>query len=223
MKNLTVILLFLVLIGCSKEPLTIPNYKERKLSFSDLRYGYDTSNQWIRIPQNILMVHETFKKIGYKSLLSEESWFIDINKDVNVLIDSLLLTYDKVETSPKYYSEFWKRRIKEKNEKEVLKVLEEVKDIIDGKIVPINNSLINDTLSKLLSFEYPERKLSDIDANQQLNYLLSIRLHESVYNLVSGENSKYYEVNWKENSDKIIQRLDTTKNFIRPWFEDDTK
>jgi len=73
----------------------VPNFEEKKLSFSELRFGYNTSNRWIKKPENILMLHETFKMIGYENLISEEDilsdgiLYLDVKKNPLHLIDSL--------------------------------------------------------------------------------------------------------------------------------------
>ncbi len=60
----------------------------------DVDYTYE---KWIRKPENIIVAHETCKKIGYEKLLGFVSndyiWFLDVNKPANELIDSLIITY----------------------------------------------------------------------------------------------------------------------------------
>lgn len=99
------------------------------MSFLHLRFGYDKSNKWIRKPENILMLHETFKKIGYKNLLSTRdwesdwNWWLDIKKSPKDMIDSLEITYSNYQESPKYYREFWQRRVEDKNTETVYRVV----------------------------------------------------------------------------------------------------
>lgn len=205
------------------------NYEETQLSFLDLRFGYDVRNQWLRKPENILMLHETFKKIGYENLITDDDWISNpilsysyINNSLNVLVDSLELTYQDYLNAPQYYSEFWKRRIKEGNEKAVYYVLNEVKQIMIEKAeLELNIEIVNDTLERLISFEYPSRELSDAEANEHLNYLIKIGLHQSAYNLLTNENSHYYNVKW-DKQQELMSSLRTTKTYQRPWFEDDT-
>ena len=232
MNSKILIIGVLVLLGCSNnhERKSIPNFQERELSFLHLRFGYDTSNIWIKKPENILMLHETFKQIGYKNLVSDEqwtsdwNWYIDVNKSPKNLIDSLELTFEVYNESPKYYREFWLRRMKEKNEEVVYHVIREIKQIMSDELgEDVDIEMINDTLETLLSFEYPERELTNDESNKLLQYLLEIGLHKSAYNLISGENGRFEDVKWNKSEGDIIRLLLETQSYQRPWFEDDTK
>jgi hypothetical protein len=156
-------------ISCQREKNTALYFRERPLSFLDLRHGYDTDNQWIRKPQHILMLHETFKKIGYQYLISQEelnenpSLHIGyMNRSLREAIDSLVYSYTHRERASSYYREFWARREKEGNHQEVYLVLQEVKLLLNGQTPPmsLNEKLVNDTLYTLLSFEYPQRNIT---------------------------------------------------------------
>jgi hypothetical protein len=68
---ITIVMLSLTLVfGCnSPDKKTIETFIEAQPSFYDLRNGDPTKNSWIRNPENLIMVHETFKKIGYRNLI----------------------------------------------------------------------------------------------------------------------------------------------------------
>lgn len=208
----------------------IPRFQEKELSFLHLRFGYDRSNDWIKKPENILMLHETFKKIGYKNLISKEewtsdwNWYLKVKKSPNNLIDSLELTYSNFQESPKYYREFWQRRMVEKNDEMVYRIVKEIKQImIADERLEVNQESINDTLFQLLSFEYPERKLTEKETDSLLNYLIEIGLHESAFNLVSGEIEQIWNDEWKKKEREILHLLNKSETYQRPWFEDNTK
>ena len=222
----------MILLGCgnNNEKRVIPNFQEKELSFLHLRFGYDKSSEWIKKPENILMLHETFKKIGYKNLISEVdrvndwNWYLDVNKSPKHLIDSLELTYSNFQESSKYYREFWQRRIDEKNDKIVYRVVKEIKQIlIADEIIGINRESVNDTLFQLMSIEYPERKLTENESDSLLNYLVEIGLHQSAYNLVSSENGQIWNEEWDKKEGEILQFLRKSETYQRPWFEDNTK
>lgn len=224
----------LILLSCgnTSNKKVIPNFEENKLSFLHLRNGYDKSNNWIKKPENILMIHETLKKIGYKNLIHEELWtsewntYLDVSKKPKDLIDSLEITFENQESSPKYYREFWTRRKKEGNDKIVYQVVAEIKkEMIDSITVNLKSEIANDTLFNLLAFEYPPRKLTDKEANKLLEYLIKIGLHESAYNLVSGENIEFEDVNWNSEIEDVLKELTETEisNSFSPWFQDDVK
>lgn len=222
----------LILLGCgnNNEKKAIPNFQEKELSFLHLRFGYDRSNNWIKKPENILLLHETFKKIGYENLISKEdwtsewNWYLDVNKSPKSLIDSLESTYLNFEESPKYYREFWQRRIDEKNDKTVYAVVKEIKKILIKKErIDFNQEVVNDTLVNLISFEFPERELSNEESNSLIEYLIEIGLHNSAYNLVSGENGHIWNEEWNKKEDEIFKLLNKSETYKRAWFEDNTK
>ena len=232
MKDIILTIGILILISCggSNEKKTIPTYQENDLSFLHLRFGYDKSNKWIKKPENILMLHETFKKIGYKNLISKDDWrsgwdwWLDVKKSPKDMIDSLEITYSNYQESPKYYREFWQRRVEEKNAETVYRVVREVKQIMmaEGDF-ELNKEYVNDTLFQLMSFEYPERELKENEKDSLLRYLIEIGLHESAYNLVSGENGQIWNGEWSKKQNEIMQLLSKSENYQRPWFEDNTK
>ena len=176
------------------------------------------------------MLHETFKKIGYENIISELdwnyewNWYLDVNKSPKNLIDSLEITYHDYQIAPKYFKEFWERRIEENNQEVVYQVVSEIKRIkIEKEKIEVNQNLVNDTLERLILFEFPRRKLTDEEANQHLEYLIEIGLHESAYNLISGERNSYMEVKWNKSIDNVIMSLNRSETYKRPWFEDDSK
>lgn len=224
----------IITLSCrnSNNQKEIPNFEENELSFLHCRAGFDKWNNWIKQPTNILMTHETLKKIGYKNLISKELWtsewntYLDVSKTPKNLIDSLEITFKNHNSSPKYFKEFWERRINEDNEKIVYQVIREIKQImIDSIEVDHDNKLINDTLFNLLSFEYPPRELKMEEANDLLEYLIKIGLHESAYNLISGENIEFEKVNWNHNIDDVVKLLNVSQNnnTIFPWYSDNSK
>lgn len=234
MKNTISIIGLIFLLSCentdNKE--VMPQFQEKQLSFSHLKSGYDKTNNWVKKPDNILMLHETFKKIGYTNLISEEewvgdwNWYLDVNRSPKNLIDSLELTYENSEEFPKYYQEFWQRREKEGNSETVIKVVQEIKRIMsDNTEFSIKNEITNDTLFNLLAFEFPIRELKNEDANLHLDYLIRIGFHESAYNLISGENMAYENISWNKKFEDVLKELKETEKFNHqsPWFQDDTK
>ncbi len=233
MKNIILLIGIIILLSCGNtNKKVVPKFKEKELSFLHLRFGYDKTNNWIKKPENILMLHETFKKIGYKNLINHEdwisewNWYLDVSKSPKNLIDSLEITYNNLNDSPKYYQEFWKRRKHEGNTEIVYKIIKEVKqELLDSLEIPFNKNVVNDTLFNLLLFEYPLRELNDKEANEHLNYLIKIGLHESAYNLISGENIKYENVNWNRTIKEVIKDLirKENENQYSPWFQDDVK
>ena len=236
LKNILKTLIILLVFSCtnqSEEELELsPRFQEKELSFLHLTYGIDTTTTWIRKSENILMLHETFKKFGYNILLAKYNWKDEttinevgyINNSIYNLIDSLETTYQDYKNAPKYYKEFWERRENEKNNEAVYKVINEVKNIvIDKEAVPQEVSIINDTLFQLLSINFKEEPMTDEDANQALEYLIQIGLHQSAYNWRSGEYIPMENINWERSLDTIKTMLIENENNIYPWFPDTNK
>ncbi len=214
-------------------------YKEKQFSFSHLRDGtYNLSDKWIKKSENILMLHETFKKIGYKKLLTDfdssqtlfyglSSFYLDINKSFKTLVDSLELTYSNYEAAPKYYKEFWRRRVVEKNEAAVYRVLKEVKlEMLENEQLKFDETRVNDTLYNLLSYEVPKRKLSESERQIFLNYLKDIGLHQSIENVITGENDHFDSSKLAHSSYEILEKLtvvNANSTASITWFEDNTK
>ena len=232
MKKILIAVGILIFLSCdvSKNEL-IPHFHERELSFLHLRHGYDKSNKWIKNPDNILMLHETFKKIGYKNLVSDEEWNsgsmwgLDIWKRPVNFVDSLILTFNNSQ-APTYYQEFWGRRKSEGNGNVVYSVIQEIQQIMSGKEVKnFDPKMVNDTLERLIRFEYPNRHIGNTEANKHVEFLIQIGLHASAYNLVSFEHvsQNFKDVKWDRKEEGLIKTLKKSDSYQRPWFEDNTK
>ncbi|AFU67721.1 hypothetical protein P700755_000713 [Psychroflexus torquis ATCC 700755] len=200
------------------------------LSFYD-PYDKDFDRSiWIRNSENIKVAHETFKKVGYRRLFLEYNysydwcWILgDVNKPCDEIIDSLLITHDSEKIRSKYYREFWDRRRTEQNDSIVFEVLKEVSIILCQDIaIPYNVDHVNDTLFKLIEIREFEDSLTDAKALENFNYLKSIGLYKSAYNLLF-ERYRYYDVEWNQEELKISLNSDTTNCCPWAFIEDSTK
>ncbi|MCK5847195.1 MAG: hypothetical protein KAG84_07135 [Bacteroidales bacterium] len=208
-------------------------YIEKKLSFFDpyeITYaggkfqGY-TYETWVRQPENLSIIHETFKKVGYKRIF-DSNWFgffLDVNKPTKELIDSLIITHDSSPINSKYYSEFWDRRMSERNDSVVFEILKEVSNTVYyDSVINIDNSLVNDTLYNLINIREYEDSLTDKKAIENFNYLKSIEMHYSAYNLLY-ERYRYYDINWNQEELRQDLKIDTMNCCPSAFIEDDTK
>lgn len=241
MKKLNSIILILLLsvISCTERNKNSDNqyYIENRLSFfdpyeityADGKYQGDIYIGWIRKPENLLMLHETFKKIGYLKLFSRfnhSNWCgfsLDVSKSTKELIDSLVITYETDSADSKYYNEFWNRRKVERNDSTVFIILKEVSNIVSSKKeISFNNELVNDTLYKLITIREFEDSLNDEKAKENFDYLKSIGMHSSAYNMLY-ERYRYYDIKW--NKEELVKGLKTDTINCRPWafIEDNTK
>lgn len=243
-RSSMILIVYTLAMGCKQSNQTVQKevihqystskYKERQLSFIDLRYGYMIRNKWIKKPENIRMLHETFKSIGYENLIDEKTWISNldmhhtaINKSLNVLVDSLTLTYSNHLIAPKYYKEFWQRRINESNDSIVFKVLSDIKQVmINKKHLLFDTKKVNDTLKTLLSFEYPKRKLTHKEADRLLEYLLKINAFESAHNFATGFSSFSHRITdfdkWnKPDIENILEKYSIDISYQLEWFGKD--
>ena len=221
----------LILVSCGTPTETVDNsfYTDKRLSFHDPSDENFSLNVWIREPENIRTLHETFKKYGYSKIFSDYDLTTNpcmiwsyINKPCSTLIDSLILTYPQADKSPKYYREFWARRKAEQNDTTVFAVLVEVKDeLINKKAVTFNDRKTNDTIYNLLRIKFKQPD-NEAEASDNFDYLTRLGLNLSAYNLL-------YEAVWYQNfkwdREKMKQRLktDTVDNSFYPIIVDDTK
>jgi len=225
---------FLLLTSCNTVTTDDrKNYIESEPTFFELRNGGWLTNKWIRKPENLLTIHETFKKIGYNNiighLLADNSVIVQdiyINKKGYDLIDSLILTYKHQEEATKYYKEFWARREKEKNDSAVFVILSDIQYSYKTKIassvlqLQVDASKLNDTLKTLLEIEFRNNTLTNELALQDFTTLRRLGFHQSAYNLLF-ENDKYQNIKWQK--DSLVKTLKQTDKFIYPWFQDNTK
>jgi hypothetical protein len=224
----------LTLFSCSQSnKKTRDYYVESHPTFFDLRHGDWTTNDWIRKPENLQMIHETFKKFGYMELIGSQLndnplilQEIYINNTPNNLIDSLIIAFEDKDLEVKYYREFWMRRQKEGNDLVVYDILKDVKYSYHSKLssqelsMKSDGELFNDTLLQLLEIEYPKQRLTNELATEHFERLRELSFHESAYNLLF-ERLEYSEIDW--NREQLKEKLKTTENYARPWFEDNEK
>ncbi|RED37664.1 hypothetical protein DFQ10_1272 [Winogradskyella eximia] len=229
-KLLTLNILILLLVSCvNKEKSESEFYAENKTSFFDLRNSDWTKNTWIRKPENLRTIHESFKKFGYEKLenlifKSENSFLIEdiyIKRNFGNLMDSLQLTYNKPEIQIKYYAEFWNRRKAEKNDSIVYEILKELNSMkLDKKRLNYKKQFVNDTLVDLLKIEFDNDNLNTEKAKSDFDILKKYGFHQSAYNLLF-ERAEYSELNLDR--EKLKKELTKTKEFKQPWLIDNEK
>jgi hypothetical protein len=192
------------------------DYVESKQSFYDPSDPDYTLNTWIRDPKNIKVAHETLKDFGYRNLYTEFELYDSpceifglykyVLKPCNILVDSLILTYDINEQASKYFKEFWNRRIKEGNDSIVHEVLKEIQvELYKKEEIEVGGYYVNDTIKTLLRI-YLQTPTSDEQALSDFKFLKSIGLSQSAHNLLY-EWTPYETVKWdKELLDKELAK-----------------
>jgi hypothetical protein len=237
MKTKLNILIGLLLLLTSCNSSTTDNkkkYVESEPTFFELRNGDWLSNNWIRDSKNLLIIHETFKKVGYMNIITDNLLFdspliiqdIYIIKQGSHLLDSLELTYNLPEIEDRYYREFWQRRKAEKNDSVVYIIIKEINFAIKNKMgsgelsFSANPKLVNDTLANLLDIGFKRDSFTKQQAQRDFETLRRLGFHQSAYNLLY-ETYKYQDIKW--NRDSLARTLKQSDKFIYPWFQDDTK
>ncbi|OBQ46166.1 hypothetical protein JJL45_11690 [Tamlana sp. s12] len=229
-KLLTLNILILLLVSCvNKEKSESEFYAENKTSFFDLRNSDWTKNTWIRKPENLKTIHESFKKFGYDKLenlifKSNNEFLIQdicIKRNFENLMDSLQLTYNKPEKQTKYYAEFWNRRKAENNDSIVYEIIREFNSVkSDKKRLNYDNEFVNDTLVDLLKIEFNNKNLTSEKAKSDFDILKKYGLHQSAYNLLY-ERPEYFDTDLDRK--KMEKELTKTKEFKEAWLIDNAK
>ncbi|MEP5934553.1 MAG: hypothetical protein ABJ218_05510 [Winogradskyella arenosi] len=204
-------------------------YAENQTSFFDLRNSDWTKNTWIRKPENLKIIHESFKKLGYdrieKLILKNSDEFliqdIYIKKNFENLMDSLEQTYVKPKIQTKYYTEFWNRRKAEKNDSIVYEIIREFNSYkSDKKRLNYENQFVNDTLIDLLNIEFDYANLNIEKAKSDFYTLKKYGFHQSAYNLLY-ERRKYSEL--ELDREKLKKELTKSTEFNQAWLIDNEK
>jgi hypothetical protein len=229
-KLLTLNILILLLVSCdSKEKKEAEVYVEKQTSFFGLNHSDWTKSTWIREPENLKMVHESFKKLGYDKLenlirKSENLFIVNgiyIKQNFDNVLDSLQLTYKKPEIQTKYYAEFWNRRKADKNDSIVYEIIREFNSIKSTKKrLSYENQFVNDTLVDLLKIEFDNDNLNSEKAKLDFYTLKKYGLHQSAYNLLY-ERAEYSEL--ELDRENLKKELTITTEFTYPWLIDTEK
>ncbi|WP_289024476.1 hypothetical protein [uncultured Salegentibacter sp.] len=229
-KLLTILLPIFLFLSCKKDKQSeLQFYSENHTSFFSLRNGDWTKNSWIRKPENLKMVHESFKKIGYSKLenliLKYENEFliqdIYIKRNFEDLIDSLELTYDMPEIQGEYYAEFWNRRRAESNDSIVYEIIQEINSMkSDKNQLNYENHFVNDTLVDLLKIELNKDNLDLKKAESDFYTLVKYGLNQSGYNLLY-ERSEYLK--FELDREELKKKLTKAAEFKEPWLIDNEK
>jgi len=220
---LFIILTLTTLISCNSDnkknekDQLVERYIEQESPFTDLFYYRIKDNEWIRQPENIMTVHETFKKGFYQTYLTSEildqkpyvNGDIYYNISLRTKIDSLIETYQDYSSASKYYREFWLRRIKEQNDSTVFLVLTEVQQIINGDSVETRDELVNEKFRKMIQIATDwQQGLDNKLALSHFDFLQKEKMHQSAYNLLF-ENFLYSDLNLRK--DSLQKTLKTEK------------
>jgi hypothetical protein len=192
-----------------------------------LHFDSDTlAFSWIRDPSNILYVHKTLLAIGYLNFISKEEFEQPMDFRENYggmrdhhweglsianVIDSLILSYENPSLSSQYYKSFWDRRKAESTKDVLASVLIQIKDIYGNKIdtVNVSSDSVGSQLETLLRLDLELQEYAGKPTGEFLqkyfNYLISIGLEHSAYNLAT---EKFPDLISRDSVISIL-RLDT--------------
>ncbi|WP_228037421.1 hypothetical protein, partial [Leptospira borgpetersenii] len=221
--------LYFFFINCGIE---LPEYNgpfiERNEQIYQQRHQSLSKNKWIRKPENILIIHETLKKIGYKQIFTEEilnRGFFIFEEEVffkgslKNKIFSVNNCFSK-NICDSYSKKFVQRRKKEGNSDVTFLVIREVKEIlIHNKTLPIRKKYYHPILSGLIKLEFANTKKSTAIAKNDFIFLVNNGFHQSAYNLLY-ERYDYQDVGL--NTNELYKRLKRSKKNNLPWLLHDT-
>lgn len=155
---------------------------------------------WIRDADNMGKVHCVFKNIGYTSLISTDEFYQPMDVGVKEwkglspanVVDSLILTFKFPEQGSLYYREFWERRLAEGTKDTLGAILVEVKKSYEGtELNPEEMMSVSERqLYTLLGFDLQlqaSEKTTSVLLQKYFDYLLTIGLQHSAYNLIMEE------------------------------------
>lgn len=213
MRIFLLLIITLLIFGC-KKTADKESYIEATPSFYSIRHESFLSNRCMREPENLLMIHQTFKSFGYEKLLTgfvaeKEFLYQDvyIKKSLDILLDSLEKSYYKKDSCSKYYREFWDRRKTEKNDSIIYLIVKDINSILKNNTKPfINEKLVNDTLLNLLKVEFTSTPITDEQALENFTRLRDLGFHQSAYNLLY-ERYNYYDVMGSTRIEEIVDRI----------------
>ena len=185
------------------------NSLKRKANYNYLEYITDirefgsagslTNFKWLRKPENLEVTYNSIKKVGLFNFISRKEYQKPLftehyaetcweNKSLKQINENLIKCYSDTTGFEKYYQEFWKRRIKENNQKSSYKILVDIKNVYSGNEIKKNGKPINKIISKLYEYEI---KLKNSDSTNiekisidYFNFLKKNELFSSAVNLL---------------------------------------
>lgn len=207
-------------------------------------YNYFTS-VWMRKPSNLMILHETFKSVGYldyfktgssnenksvKNISNNVSGYYNyITVHYRYILDSIYVTYPDYEKKTSFYREFWQRRVKEGTDSVVYIIVSDIKKILDTEkeMIP-NEELVNDSLAYILTNIRAygnDTLLNEKSAIKYFNFFKSIGWHQSAYHFIA---KNPITQNFKWNLDSLINTLEKRKvkwrkpSGFSPFIENET-
>jgi len=175
---------------------------------------------WLRNPQNLWSFYNTVQLIGLEKFITKEQYLKKIDEEeywgkewiglsLNEIVDSLILKYNSKYDSLDYYSKFWERRKIEGNDSVVFKILTETKMFYSGKQLLADRKSIDSELYQLMKLNVELNELDSLNKKEKIieyfNYLKSVGLDHSAYNLIYETNARKYigKIN-----DSLLKTLD---------------
>lgn len=227
--RLILLCLGLTILSCGQPKEDVPaSYMEHQTSFFDLHHGDWTQNTWVRQPENLLMLHESFKQFGYLKLLKQVNQSggefivggIYIKKNFQQWADSLERSYTDLENAGTYYQEFWQRRKTEGNDSVVYHIIQEFNALTTGgRFLPLHPERVNDTLVGLLQLELGTDTWDEARATMAFNRLKEYGMHQSAYNWLY-ERPETSGLSWNRDSLRQTLVVREADSLVFPWVMD---
>jgi hypothetical protein len=175
---------------------------------------------WLRNSNNLADFFEIIKKIGLHRLISKEQYNQSLKEDdywgnewkgksLNMIVDSLILTYNSTKDTIDYYTDFWQRRRSEQNDSVVLDILKQTDLFYNQDKVQLTNKINRNDLYELMVYNIELNESKDsVDLKlltiRYFDYLKSKGLEHSSYNLIHETYLNQYVL---EKRDSLIRTL----------------
>lgn len=215
------------LIGCAHVEAR-QFYKEHAYPFLVLGDARPTSSEWIRDSENLLRVHETVRKVGYRRLVNPDapSPLVGdkmMSRSVGEILDELVACFDAPVACTSYSSAFVRRREAQGNGRAVEVIVREGRAELRGRAVrPVDEALVIPELYELLMLTVEPMPVSDRTAERHVEVLVRLGLHQSADNILSGQRYGYPDFSWSKQRE-LRRRLETAESPpARVFIEDDT-
>lgn len=183
------------------------------IKFGGIREG---QYKWMRQDKNLLLFHNSLKRVGYKNLLSYKEYNTPIkfsfSKDIEwsgmsykQIIDSLIYYKSNNIKRENYYTKFWKRRKKENNSRTLYVILKDIqKEYRNSNSIYESNDENKNLLFKLLKANFKLiKENNEASFNSYFKTLIESELCLSAYLLI---NEKHYD-NLIQNKDSLIDLI----------------
>jgi hypothetical protein len=186
-------------------------------------------NEWVRDAENLRVLHETLKFVGYRRLAERFAFEFDdqlvtaqfySRRSGRAILEDLFACEMRNECGD-YARGFFARRARDDTLAVSRAIIREVgRILLLGEAVPVRERYVHPVLAELLRIEFPKRPPDAETARGQIRFLLRHGFHQSAYNLLY-ERGEFIELDLDRAT--LAAEFERTAESLPAWFEDDSK